>query len=179
MGAKRLDGAIELLAWYERQDHSATTLNDNAIALDVGWTRGDGQHRGGSRKGKGAVGPYGDAGRVRAARRYVDHDTSGLFEGIYFGSRENGGGRSLSRLHRRGSADDLAGTTVHAGAEVARSLQMVQQHESERDRRILPLLRELAEQLKVEQAPIQQILAMHDVIRDMETFGRVQGSTQW
>lgn len=178
MGSRRLDDAIELVAWYERLNHCATTLNDNQIALELGWTRG-GARQGTERKGKEAPKFYGDAGRVRAARRYVDHDTSGLFEGINFGSRENGGGRSLSRLHRRYGNEDLAGTRVHAAAEVGRALQMIQQHESERDRRILPTLRELADKLKTDEAPLAEVLAMHDVIRDMEMFGRIQGATQW
>jgi hypothetical protein len=174
----RYDDAIDLVGYYEKLSHRCTTLTDNEIALELGWTRGAAR-RGHEHKGKEAPAPYGDAGRVRAARRTVDHDTQGLFEGYWFGTRENGGGRSLSRLHHRADEGDEAGLTSHAAAQVARALQMTRQHESELEKRIMPTLREITESLANEKAPVQVLLAMHDVVRDMEDHGRVMPQTQW
>jgi hypothetical protein len=179
MGLQQELDAIELVNWYEKQAHTSTLLNDNEIALQLTWTRGGGQRGRENQKGKAAIDPYGDAARVRRARRHVDHDKTGLFAEYWFGTRMNGGGRSLSRLHVRDSDADQNGVVQHCVEEIARLNQMVKQHESERERRILPTVRELTGKLQQDQAPVSQILAMHDVMRDIEGLGRITPATQW
>jgi hypothetical protein len=173
----RYADAIDLIGYYEKQQHRSTTLSDNQIALELGWTRGS-AHHGHDHKGKQVSEPYGDAGRVRAARRTVDNDKTSLFGDYWFGTRQNGGGRSLSRLHQHGDADQ-SGMTSHAAAEVRRALQMTQQHEAELEKRIMPTLRSIDADLQNEKAPVKVILAMHDVIRDMEERGRVTSQVAW
>lgn len=174
-GVKAFDDALTVIAWYEKQTHQATDLTDNAIALELGWTRGGGQH-GGTRRRKQEAQPYGDAGRVRSARRHVDHDHD-WFKGYNFGSRLNGGGRSVSRLQSPNSFDE-PGVKLHIGAQVLRAYQAVLQHEAELDTRVLPMMRDAAQLCETEgEHNLPLVLAMHDAVRDLQDRGRITQST--
>lgn len=175
---KRAD-ALDLVYWYSNQAHHCTTLSDRDIAIALGWTftrRADIKNK--SKRECGVI--LGDTSRVQRARRYVDTGRDDMFSGYSFGTRENGGGISLSRMKcpDDSSVRDESGRARHIAAQLGRLAQSISQHTAEIARDTM-LFRELLEEMKSNNDPIDRIMAISNAIRDLETFGRIQTISHW
>lgn len=179
MAADKREDALTLVYWYSNQPHRCTKLTDREIAIALGWTftrRADIKR---NNKRDCAV-ILGDAHRVQRARRYIDVGRDDMFAGYSFGTRESGGGASLSRMK---SPDDISlrdesGRARHIAAQLGRMVQSIGQHTAE-IARLTILFRELLEEMKTNNDPVDRILSISNAIRDLETFGRIQTMTHW
>lgn len=179
MSANRREDALALVYWYSSQPHHATKLDDRDISIELGWTftkKTDIPHP--TKRDRGVI--LGDANRVRRARQYVDSGRDDMFAGYTFGTRENGGGVSYSRLKSPDdkSLRDESGRARHLASQLARLVQGAAQHAAEIARDVI-LMRELLEQMKTNADPVDRILALGNAVRDLETFGRIQPQTHW
>lgn len=173
------EDALELVVWYESRPGHQTTYKDKRIAAELGWLKG------GDRAGrytKGEAVERGDAGRVRAARRWVDNSAKhyagdhqvDLFDGYTFGTKQNGAGVRTSTLIKRGAqnADELS---LGVGEQIGRALQADQQYGSEMERMIFAFTE--AKQRYMALAEYEKAFAVDHCIRDLEQKGRIEYAT--
>lgn len=176
MGDKRRalfhEQGLDLIVWYEKKDGMLTVYSDPRVAAELGWfprTRHDGQP---SRADE--LHGTGDGNRVRAVRRQIDRCRC-LFDGYTFGTKSNGAGQHVSRLHKR---DAEAGTDelgLHFGEVIARTKQAVDQQGAEFER-VVAALQEM-KTTYVNLGEFEKAFCADHALRDIEEHRVIQPST--
>ncbi len=169
-----LEDALELVVWFENQPDCSSYKKDAEIAVDLGWFVRS-MPLGVPRRDRGN---FGEAARVRRAKRKVDKDGRDgdcLFAGYSFGTKRNGSGVRYTMLHTPKSKHHPDALNEATSEQFGRANQAAEQHKAE-VARMTYRLQEL-EEVYIQAHQTDRAFCVHDAINDLRTFGSIRLDT--
>lgn len=169
-----IEDMLEVVVWFETQPDCSTYKADGEVAAAMGWTVRS-MPLGVPRRDRGN---FGDAARVRRAKRAVDRagrDGDPMFVGYSFGTKRNGSGVRYSMLQTPKNTPPVDAANEATSEQFGRAAQAASQRAAENARIIYRL-----EELKsgyIKQHQNDRAFCIHDAVTDMRTFGSIRLDT--